>query len=214
MKEPQFSDSGVKFTVILPRHTLLTEEDLQWLETLPHTERLKDMQRHVLVSMRRGQTWTNEKLRKEFGPLDLHDARTTLQELVSLGLVETSGGGRWTAYRMKDPWIDQPEDRAQLVIDFETSDPAEAQDLSLRPTSEPDSGSDLESLELRAAVTSKHGKALWAALLGGSSDVRELSETTNLSLNQVRYGMQRLVSEGLVERTGGQGHCQTTYLIL
>lgn len=211
MKEPQFFDSGVKFTVILPRHTLFSEEDLQWLETLPHNERLKDMQRHVLVSMQRGQTWTNEKMRKEFGPLDSHDARTMLQELVSLGLAETSGGGRWTTYRLRDTWADLTDESDQLEIDFEAPDPAETQGSALRSATNTDTNSDLEALEHRAALTSRHGKALWAALMGGSTNVQELSEATNLSLSQVRYGMQRLVNAGIIKRTGGQGYRQTTY---
>ena len=154
------------------------------------------------------------KVRKEFGPLDSLDARTLLQELVSLGLGETAGAGRWTEYRMKEQWGPQTDESGQLAIDFEASDafhpePPAAHSTPVDPT-------DLNSsdAERRAAATSKHGKILWNALQEGPKNARELSEATELGIAQVRYGMKRLVGAGLIHRSGGQGYRQTTYSIL
>lgn len=209
MKEPQFLDSGVKFTVILPRHTLLSAQDLEWLETLPYNERLQDLQRQVLVSMRRGQAWTNEKMRKEFGPLDSNDARRMLQELVSLGLVEISGSGRWTAYKMSAAYEDQRATENLLPFEFET----EPRVVASESSSLIDSDKISEDSAERAAATSKHGRTLWRVLNSDPKNVHEISSDTGLSLGQVRYGLQRLVSENLVDRTGGQGYRQTTYSV-
>lgn len=214
MKEPQFFDSGVKFTVILPRHMLLSEDDLAWLETLPHNDQLSDIQRQILVAMRRGQAWTNEQVRREFGPLDSLDVRTLLQKLVSFGVVETQGRGRWTEYRMNEQMGNQTADPRQLVIDFEASGSFPPGLPVTQPPTRDAADVEPRDAELRAAATSKHGRALWNALQEGPKNVRELSETSELSLAQVRYGIKHLVSEGLVQRSGGQGYRQTIYSIL
>lgn len=209
MREPAFFDSGVRFTAILPRHTLLTEQDFEWLDTLPHHEDLSDIQRQVLVSMRRGQAWTNQTMRDEFGPLDSTEARTLLQGLVYLGLVETSGGGRGTTYRIKKDWEaelgtdDQPHIELQRLntLRWEESQPSGS------------TGEGTEGPGQRAAAVTRHGKVLWRALGSSPKDVHQLVEDTDLNVAQVRYAIAQLINEGIVVRHGGQGHRDTTYSV-
>lgn len=209
MEEPKFHDSGVKFTAIIPRHSLLTDEDFAWLSVLPHHEDLTDMQRQVLVSMRRGQTWTNQRMRDEFGPLDSTEARALLQRLVSFGLAEMTGGGRATSYRLEETWAEGTEEVApqvneQLMMGTSESRAGQRSDRRVAPE-------ELRDLEQEAQRTSRHGRALWESLIDGPKSVHEIGEAADLEVGKVRYGLRRLLEAGLVLRDGGQGHRLTTY---
>lgn len=99
MVPPRFHDQAVRFSVLVPNHTLLAANDLQWLSRVTAGSLIGDVHRHVLASMRHGQTWTNKTLRTSF-PMDSSDARKVLGELVAAGLAEARGerGGR--TYRL------------------------------------------------------------------------------------------------------------------
>lgn len=211
MKEPQYFDAGVAFTAILPRHSLLTEEDFEWLSTLPHHEDIDDMQRQVLVSMHRGQTWMNQSMREEFGPLDSTEARTLLQGLVNLGLVETSGGGRGTSYQIKEVWGQVAEPTAQRVLDGRPQEEQGPTHVQRIDDSGPTPRTGDEEARRRADETSRHGLILWRSLAEGRKDVHQLGEETGLSLSQIRYALPLLMRAGLVVRDGGQGNRRTTY---
>lgn len=91
LRAPRFIDSGVRFTAIISRHSLLDDEDLSWLATLPDATELSSEQRAILASMRRGHAWSNGMVREEFAPIDSVDARRLLQNLVDQGLAVMTG---------------------------------------------------------------------------------------------------------------------------
>lgn len=215
MKEPRFFDSGVQFTAVLPRHSLLTEEDFEWLDTLPRPEALTDMQRQVLVSMRRGQAWTNQMVRDEFGPLDSTEARTLLQGLVQHGLVETSGGGRGTVYTLVRAAGHGVESSPQLELEWRVTDmspPHGSLDAEGPASPSPGPASHVAGgIEGQLEATSKNGPGVWEALEGGPQGIRRIQESTALNVGQVRYALKQLMAAGFVVRDGGQGDRQTTY---
>lgn len=100
MTPPKFIDNGVRFSVLVPRHTLLDPADLHWLSDLSGSSDLTDSQKHALVVMRRGGTWTNHRYRTEFA-LDSVEARRELGGLVQAGLAIADGDGRGRVYRIK-----------------------------------------------------------------------------------------------------------------
>jgi ATP-dependent DNA helicase RecG len=102
MTPPSFFDQAIHFTVIVPNHALLGGADLAWLASLgPQANGLTDVQRHGLVMLRSGRTFTNSTFRREF-PMDSRDARRELAGLVDRGLAVADGerGGR--TYRIAD----------------------------------------------------------------------------------------------------------------
>lgn len=99
MTPPRFMDNGVRFTVLLPRHTLLDPRDLAWLAQLPEVDTLTDSQKHALARMRRGETWTNYTYRTQFS-MDSVEARRELVGLVQAGLAVADGESRGRMYRI------------------------------------------------------------------------------------------------------------------
>jgi ATP-dependent DNA helicase RecG len=96
MTPPSFFDQAIHFTVVVPNHALLGSADLAWLASLGRQAHgLTDVQRHALVMLRGGQTFTNGTFRLEF-PMDSREARRLLTGLVDRGLVIADGerGGR------------------------------------------------------------------------------------------------------------------------
>ncbi len=96
MEPVRFQDTGVRFTALLPRSALLSPEDLTWLSGL-EAQGLGIEQRHALVEMRHGKSWTNSAYRRRFG-CDSQQARRQLQELVNRGYAEAQGQRGSTSY--------------------------------------------------------------------------------------------------------------------
>jgi len=102
MVPPRFHDQGISFTVTVPNHALLASDDLGWLASLPAAAALSDRQRHALVAMRHGRTWTNQTFRETF-PMDAREARNELAGLVKVGRAGRRAemsrvGGRMSAW--------------------------------------------------------------------------------------------------------------------
>lgn len=89
MEPVRFQDTGVRFTTLLPRGALLSPRDLEWLSGLD-VRGLSVAQRHALVEMRHGKSWTNSSYRRRFG-VDSEQARRRLRELVGRGHAAVSG---------------------------------------------------------------------------------------------------------------------------
>mgnify|MGYP000881725470 FL=1 len=98
MEPVRFQDTGVRFTALLPRGALLSPQDLEWLSELDVRD-LSVAQRHALVEMRHGKSWTNSSYRRRFG-VDSEQARRQLQELVGRGHVAVSGRRGATSYSL------------------------------------------------------------------------------------------------------------------
>lgn len=101
MAEPRFYDNGVSFTVRFPNSALILDGDLAWLGSLglEQVASLNLRQKEALVEMRHGRTWSNGEYRERFG-VTAEEARADLRDLVSRGLVTSSGERRWVRYEL------------------------------------------------------------------------------------------------------------------
>lgn len=188
---PTFIDAGVRFTAMLSRHTLLEDEDLTWLAALPHAEDISSEQRAVLAAMRRGEEWTNSRVRDEFAPMDSVAARRLLQQLVEMELVETTGSRGTTMYRLVEHVLtDVALAQDQLTFDV---DPASKDEVPQEVSS-----------------VSKHADVVWRELAKAKS-LAELTAALGLSPKQVRYALNRLRKEGYITMVGRQGVRDVTY---
>lgn len=98
MSPPRFKDSTTAFEVVMPNHTLLDDETVEWLQVLGR-EGLRDSQSTALALMRRGDVLDNAKYRAATGITDSRIATFELQDLVARELVTqtgTRGGARYT----------------------------------------------------------------------------------------------------------------------
>ncbi len=190
LRPPRFIDTGIQFTVIIPRHTLLDDDDLSWLGDVASDLDLTSEERSILVSMRHGAEWTNPKVRQEFAPIDSTTARKMLQRLAQTGLVQPHGERRGTYYAIA------PEHLADRVtIGVEEVPPAQPELPAALPTE---------------ARLTRHGQAVLDALATPLS-VNDLMDGLGLTEGQVRYALRSLLSDGLVSMHGAQGVRGTTY---
>lgn len=89
----------------MPRHALLDDETVAWIESLGQTD-LSDGQRMALAMMRLGTEVSNETLRG-WG-LHRADATTALTDLVRRNLACRNGGRRYATYSLVAPEPRQP----------------------------------------------------------------------------------------------------------
>jgi len=195
LRAPTFVDSGVQFTVLVWRHTLLSDGDLAWLGDIAPDAPLSSEQRAILASMRHGDAWTNGRVRAEFAPIDSVEARRMLQHLVDLGLARATGARGATTYtlakRLSQGKRDVPRVRA-------VAEPIPA------ATSAPPVD------ELALASLTRHAETLWAQLDRPRS-LHQLMERTGLKESQVRFALAKLMKGGAVDMLGAQGLKGTRY---
>lgn len=207
LRPPKFIDRGVSFTALVPRLSLLSVQDLEWLDDKDPNGRLSAVQRRLAVGLRHGRTWTNASVREDFAPMDSVVARAALQGLVAEGIAVADGERGQTTYRLADALdliigsdalgrvrvrhLDKDDTHTQHAL-FDTRDPA--------PTSA-GPGDDVTT----------HGQAVWSALGLGNVGVGELAARTGLKLHQVRYALKRLHQDGWIDIHGGWGDRGTTY---
>ena len=84
-----------------PNAALIPDGDLTWLGGLglEATTGLNRRQKETLVDMRRGRTWSNGEYREHFG-VTAEEARSDLRDLMSRGLVTSTGERRWVRYML------------------------------------------------------------------------------------------------------------------
>ena len=101
MAEPLFFDNGVCFTVRFPNSALMPDGDLAWIGSLglEQAASLNLRQKEALIEMRHGRTWSNGEYREHFG-VTADEARSELRDLVSRGLVTSTGQRRWVRYEL------------------------------------------------------------------------------------------------------------------
>lgn len=202
MRQPRFVDTGVTFTVLIPRHSLIPPLDVGWLTRLDSADTLNDVQRRILVGIRHGEEWTNRRVREEFAPIDSREAKASLQDLVSRGLAVALGARGQTSY-VGGPHLDHVDE-----VD------AFPQVTILGPRGSDDPLVDQEPLfEAVPQLTglSKNASAIWAALESEPLSAHTVAARTGLSLRQVRYALQRLADTGYILILGGRGHRDTSY---
>lgn len=209
LRSPRFVDTGVQFTVIISRHTLMGEEDLAWLGDVAAGFELSSEQRAVLVSMRHGEVWTNGRVRQEFVPMDSVAARRLLQQLVDTGLAELHGERGSTTYAIARQYR-LSESRDILVEEVPPIQPTllgNAPDFADAATSKP--APTVGASRVKKGLT-RNG----AAVLGVLDQPRSLTEiimATGLTDGQVRYALNQLMAAGEAVMLGSQGVRGTSY---
>lgn len=189
MAPPRFHDQGIRFTVRVPNHTLLGQEDLAWLANLPADTALSDVQRHALVNMRHGAEYSNKGLREAF-PMDSREARAVLAGLVEAGVAEAVGERGRRIYRLAPSLLDD---------DDEPADPPQPK-MRNDPRTPRVHGARAANAERLANLVAAEPRKMAA-----------LQDATGLTARQVMYALQLLIDGGRVERVGGQGDRNTVY---
>lgn len=192
MVPPSFYDQGVRFTVRVPNHALLAADDIEWLRTVTGGLALSDTQRHALVAMRHGQTWTNSSYRAQF-PRDSRDALADLQGLVDSGLAVARGERRGRTYSIAPAFDDGPSDDLFANLGDDEAEPVPAPQRS------------------RRSVREVNGARLVAELERGPATFAELTARTGLSRRQVEYALSLLRERGAVVLDGTQGLRTSAY---
>lgn len=192
LRAPQFIDTGLQFTAIISRHTLIGDDDLDWLGEVADGLDLTSEERSILVSMRHGGLWTNARVRSEFAPMDSVRARRVLQRLVDTGLVEARGERGSTVYALGRAF-------------GEPDGVPEVKELVLE---QPPAPRAKEAKDVEGAV--RHADRL-LPLLTVPATLADLAAGSGLSASQTRYALSRLIALGAVARDGGQGYRQTLY---
>lgn len=199
MVPPRFHDQGISFTVAVPNHALLAADDLDWLAGLPAAAFLSDRQRHALVAMRHGQTWTNQNFRETF-PMDSREARSELAGLVEAGVATAEGerGGR--VYRLADALTDRERATPRM---FSTA----LSKTGPRTLTGPSSATG------RASGRRANWEVVAQQLETGEKTASELVATTGLTARQVQYALQQMRDAGLVDLIGSRGRRESRYRI-
>ncbi|GAB3267101.1 hypothetical protein GCM10027456_51720 [Kineosporia babensis] len=189
MVPPLFRDQGISFTVVVPNHALLAVDDLAWLGSLPAAASLSDQQRHALVAMRHGQTWTNQSFRETF-PMDSRQARAELAGLVEAGVATADGerGGR--VYRIA---------------------PAPASRRRSSPPASVPAGFPVSVPSGRGSGRHQNWEPIQQQLQTGEKSASELAEATGLSARQIQYALQQMRDAGLVTLIGSPGRRESRY---
>ena len=187
LRPPRFADNGIQFSVIISRHTLIAEDDLDWLADVTDELDLSSEERAILVSMRHGEVWNNARVRHEFAPIDSREAKRSLQRLVSTKLAISEGERGSTLY------VIAPQHATPAAVEVTVTDPAS----TARPAT-------------RRARRRDNSSTILAAL-DRPLTIRELITTTGLTDGQVRFALRRLQEAGHVTMLGAQGVRTTRY---
>jgi ATP-dependent DNA helicase RecG len=99
LEPPRFDDRRTSFTITLHNHTLMTPKAIQWLNRFSHLP-LNDHQRLALVYLKQNHDIDNQDYRR-LNRVDMMTAGQDLRGMVQADLVEQTGVGRWTKYRLK-----------------------------------------------------------------------------------------------------------------
>ncbi|MGO1183193.1 MAG: RNA-binding domain-containing protein [Micrococcaceae bacterium] len=186
LQKPKLIDTGVEFRAILWRGSPFSAQELAWLgEQTSH--RLSHIQQTVLLTLENGASWSPERVNAEFAPISREDATQQLVELQQWGLIE----------------IDRDqENQVRLADSTAPESPVKQSAPTTKPISTPRSPDD---------PYSKNGRLVLGRISNGSNTVSSISQETGLTKAQVRYALKTLVSAGAIQRSGGQGHQDTTY---
>lgn len=180
MAPPRFHDQGIRFTVRVPNHVLLADEDIAWLGRHPCAAQLSDVQRHVLVAMRHGTRWTNKSLREAF-PMDSREATDVLMGLVRMGAARPVGDGAGRAYEYRE-----------LAA-------------TSSPTATPAKGNAGQG-ERAYSDRQENAQQLYRLLdEHGPTSVEGLANATGMTKRQVRYALALLHDNNRVSVTGKDG---------
>ena len=187
-----FSDQSVRFVAIMHRHSLVTDSDLDWIRHIAGDRVLSPHQRAVLISMHYGESWTNSRVRQEFG-LDSVPARHLLADLVDMGLARKEGSRGNATYLLADGGASASSSWEQVAL------PATG------------SGQTREQVLPRAGLRETKNASVILDALQTDKNFEELVAATGLSEGQVRYGLRVLIATDRVAMHGSQGNRGTKY---
>lgn len=212
MSQPRFSDTGVRFTALLPRHALLPTEDLEWLSEYVEPTGLTDVQRSILVSMRHGEVWTNGRVRDEYAPIDSRDARTALQGLVTGGFATADGERGQTSYQIRPEFAaSSVVSRLPQVVLLTPAASDEAQVGEKGPDDKKEPGTESSAERSSQRPQTKNGERVLEALSGGPLSKADIVRRTGLTPGQVGYALDALEDSGYVLMLGSWGDKNTRY---
>jgi len=183
---PEFRTRINRFTVTFPKHALLDDETLHWIQGLGPA--LTPAQQMALALMKRGRSVTNQTLRN-LG-LDARHATTELGQLVQYGLAVRIGERRHSRYRLAEPAMDEVPTPPTGISSgrlprLATAAPAA---LSLGAGTDP--------------PTENRRKVLLAALSPGvEMSRRELQDVTGIAQATLGRLLAELVAEGVIVAT-------------
>lgn len=209
MIPPRFHDQGVRFTVRMPNHTLLSPEDFNWLSSIGKTQTLSDIQQHALVAMKNGVRWTNKSLREAF-PMDSTEARGVLASLVDSGIAEAIGkkGGR--VYRLSKEISGKNSEQQKLPLSEGTPHEGPPTSTSSTTTKEnPESSED----KPRRGARRRNAEIISTFLHNGPASISEISGTLNLTERQAQYALSLLREEESVELLGKRGDRSSKWIL-
>jgi ATP-dependent DNA helicase RecG len=101
MKSPEFRDNIATFEVVIPNHTLLDRETLDWMTALG-LEGVNGPQMIALAMAKRGQNLTNKSFRMATGVADSRDAGRLMRDLVDRGVLAMTGTRGSATYGLAD----------------------------------------------------------------------------------------------------------------
>ena len=202
MAPVEFRDSGVSFTALVPRHSLIDPSDWEWIRRHDPENMLTEMQCQIAASMRHGTRWTNALAREEFAPIDSRDALASLQGLVNSGFAQAVGEHRAREYVISPKFRStDTRDALPRVTIVRIGDDAEQDQLPLL---------DDNPTEFRPGDLERSDQVL-EAIRRQALTVQQIAERTDLSVKQARRRLKCLIRAGQARMDGGQGIPGTVY---
>ncbi|MFA1476653.1 RNA-binding domain-containing protein [Corynebacterium diphtheriae] len=88
LAKPQLIDTGVQFTAILYRASVFSEAELEWLRSIGGDD-LTAVEKHLLVGLRKGESWHLSRILNEFSPITVAEAEKLMHGLKKRGFIES-----------------------------------------------------------------------------------------------------------------------------
>lgn len=88
LAKPQLIDTGVQFTAILYRASVFSEAELEWLRSIGG-DGLTAVEKHLLVGLRKGESWHLSRILNEFSPITVAEAEKLMHGLKKRGFIES-----------------------------------------------------------------------------------------------------------------------------
>lgn len=111
LRTPRFLDKGVQFTVLLSRHTLLSSQQLEWIQKQEIESKTSSEALAVLASMQSGEAWSKSRIRTHFN-ISNEEASRIISQIREHKDVQQQGHGRGRVYLMQA--AREPEVRSTL----------------------------------------------------------------------------------------------------
>lgn len=88
LAKPQLIDTGVQFTAILYGASVFSEAELEWLRSIGG-DGLTAVEKHLLVGLRKGESWHLSRILNEFSPITVAEAEKLMHGLKKRGFIDS-----------------------------------------------------------------------------------------------------------------------------